>query len=225
MFTASERTLWGRWVAANTLAEMIGLGGSLAVGTLYFSALDSMGVAGAVAGAVLAVLMGTFLEGVLVGWMQWRVLRGPLPALRWQSWMLATAIGAGLAWVMGMTPSTIMVLAAPAPDPAAAAEAPQISAALTYLLAAALGLAAGPVLGGAQALLLRRYVRGAGWWAAANAAAWLVGMPLIFAGMDIAFAIPRALIVLVVLVTTAAAGAVVGAIHGAALVRLLRARR
>ena len=50
-------------------------------------------------------------------------------------------------------------------------------------------------------------------------------MPLIFAGMDVAFALPRTLIVLVVLVTTAAAGAVVGAIHGAALVRLLRSRR
>jgi hypothetical protein len=93
-----------------------------------------------------------------------------------------------------------------------------------YGLAAAMGLALGPLLGWAQWLVLRRHVRGAGPWIWANAAAWAVGMPIVFLGAGNA---PPAGLVAVpfVLAVLAAAGAAVGAVHGAVLVRLVRDRR
>jgi hypothetical protein len=54
------------------------------------------------------------------------------------------------------------------------------------LLAAGLGALGGVVLAFPQWLTLRRIVRGASIWIPANMLAWLVGMPIIFSGIDAA---------------------------------------
>jgi hypothetical protein len=86
-----------------------------------------------------------------------------------------------------------------------------------------LGFVAGPILGLAQWTVLRRFVARAGRWLFANAIAWAVGMPVIFAGMDL---VPwegnLAVFMLTVYAVCGAAGIVVGAIHGRLLVQLLR---
>jgi hypothetical protein len=64
-------------------------------------------------------------------------------------------------------------------DTANSAPAPEISDTLVYLLAAAMGLVLGPVLGVPQWWVLRRHVAHAWWWIPANAAAWALGMPVI----------------------------------------------
>ena len=131
---------------------------------------------------MLAVILGTFLEGVVVGTAQEHVLRRRVASLPRWSWTRATAAGAALAWVLGMVPSTIMALGTAQPAPSTATEP---TALVQYGLAMAMGLVAGPILGAAQWSVLRRVVAHAGWWLWANAAAWAVGMPLIFAGMDL----------------------------------------
>ena len=90
---------WWKWVAANAIAELIGLGAASAVGFLAFSRVgepDSVGTA--LAFASVFVLLGG-LEGANVGAM--------------------------LAWVIGMLPSTLMKLghaadASPAVEPSLA---------------------------------------------------------------------------------------------------------
>lgn len=214
--------LWGRWVGVNAAAEGVGLGGSLLVGFLLFPQIEAVsGAAGAIGVALGAVLLGTFLEGVLVGAAQALVLRKPLPRLRAATWVLFTALGAFVAWTLGMIPSTIMSLSMDATSVASSAPPPEFSDALVYALAAAMGLVLGLLLGGGQWLALRRHVRRAGWWIPANAAAWMLGMPVVFAGMNLLppgdFGLATALVVLAV---TVVAGAVVGAVHGVALVAL-----
>ena len=94
---------------------------------------------------------------------------------------------------------------------------------VTILLAAGLGLMAGPILGIAQWTVLRPLVQRAGRWLWANALVWAVGMPLIFLGMDLVPWTGQPLIAaLGIYVVCAIAGAVVGVIHGSILVQLLR---
>ncbi len=86
-----------------------------------------------------------------------------------------------------------------------------------------MGLVLGPVLGTPQWAVLRRHLPRAGWWIAANAAAWALGMVVVFAGMNLMPEGASLLTVALIAVgATAAAGAAVGAVHGAALVRLMR---
>jgi hypothetical protein len=218
--TTHDRAFYGRWILANGWSEAMGLGTTFGLGTLIGSQLDRIaGLAAALIAVAVAVLFGTLLEGVLVGYAQESVLRTRLSSLRRRRWILATAIGAGLAWLLGMIPSTIMTLQAPE---AAAAPAAEPAALLRYALAVVMGAVAGPVLGVAQWTVLRRHVRHAARWLWANAAAWAVGMPLVFLGMDfVPWDGPRPLVFVTLYVVCGIAGLVVGAVHGRVLVRLV----
>ncbi len=164
------------------------------------------------------MVLGTLLEGIVVGAAQELVIAREFRGLRLGDWTKATAIGAGLAWLLGMIPSSIAALSGAS---ASGAPAGEPSALAQYGLAALLGLVLGPVLGIAQWVVLRRVVDKAGHWLWANALAWAAGMPVIFIGMDWSpwdgtFPLLAVSIYLTCFVT----GCVVGGIHGRALVWL-----
>jgi hypothetical protein len=80
---------------------------------------------------------------------------------------------------------------------------------------------AGPVLGLAQWFVLCRLVPHSGRWLGANALAWAIGMPLMFAGMSLLPWDGNPLMLVLGLYTLCfMTGAVVGAVHGRVLVQL-----
>lgn len=209
---------WWQWVAANALAEMVGLGASALLWITFLFGVEQR--YGVLLAAVVVVLGSTLLEGAAVGFAQWWVLRKALPQLRWQAWFIATAIGAFVAWTLGMLPSTMLSISAEA----SAGPPPEVSDLLMYSLAALMGIVLGPVLGAPQWWVLRRYLSDAWWWIPAQSAAWAAGMVVIFMGVGM---VPAeggftAVVVLIVLGSLAVAGALVGAVHGTVLVWLLR---
>ena len=211
---------WLRWVAANCVAELVGLGAVAGVSAwlvVRYGGGDA--AAGALAFAALSLVLGA-LEGAVVGQAQSWVLRRRVPDLR--GWVAATVLGAVLAWALGMLPSTV---AAIVPDPPPADPSPGISDSLQLALAAPLGFVAGAVLGFPQARVLRRHARAPARWVLANALAWTAAMPLVFAAAGLAYELEGVSArVLAVSLGLALAGAVVGAVHGAFLVRWLRLR-
>lgn len=210
-----ERRLWRRWTIANGVGEVVGLGLVGVVGVVLAAGLADGGI-GPIALAALLVGLGT-VEGAVVGYAQWRAMRGAFRSLDARSWVGATAAGAFVAWTVGVAPSTLGAVGTPSGGPAE----PPLPVVLG--LASLLGIVAGVLLSGAQWLVLRRHATTAWWWLPANAVAWAVGMPVVFAGASaIPAGPPDAASVLVVLATAGAAGLVVGAIHGVVLVRLAR---
>jgi hypothetical protein len=153
------------WIAAMLGFEALGFG--LAFG-LGFS-IHSLALRGAPAGSelsptatiALATLVGA-LEGTVLGTGQWLVLRRMLPNLRWRAWAASTAIGGALAWALGMGLGSSMTSVPPA-----------------WLMAVAFvisGLLFGGLLGGCQAVVLRRHLDVAGHWVVANAVGWMLGL-------------------------------------------------
>ena len=210
-------SFWWRWVAANALGELIGLGGVAGAGYLVIVLFgEPKGIIQGIGLALFFVFAGSF-EGYVLGHAQGKVLTLQIPAL--DGWVKGTVVGAVVAWALGMTPSTIMNLVQPrSPEPL-----PVLTTGLRMALAAGLGLVTGPLLAFFQWRVLRIYVAKAFWWLPANALAWAFGMPVIFAGVHVVAATPdKALAALAAAVTIAAAGAVVGAIHGAVLMWLCR---
>jgi hypothetical protein len=212
---------WWRWVAANAVAELVGLGTVAVVGFLMFRRTgDSGNIGQALIFAGGFILLGAF-EGAVVGVAQRAVLLTRLPTLR--GWVRATVVGAVLAWAVGMVPSTLMsVIQSPGATPP---EEPTLATVL--LLAAALGVVAGPLLAAFQWRSLRKALPGkAAYWLPANAAAWAVGMPIIFLGAQAnEFTSNVVLIVAVVAFALLLAGGAVGAIHGRVLLWLLSRER
>lgn len=210
-------TLWLRWVGANSLAEAVGLGLTFAFDVLIIWQVMEAGNAWApLVGIVLMSATGA-IEGGVVGWLQWLVLRRPFPQIARRAWIRATIIGAVVAWFLGSLPSTLMDMGAAGADTAVA----EPSLAIVLLLAAGMGLALGLVLAFPQWRVLRAAVPRAWVWLPANAAAWAVGMPIIFALVDLAQrSSSPAVIILTLFVGLFFTGAVVGAVHGLALLWL-----
>ena len=212
---------WLRWVAANAIGEFVGLGAVAGIGFLLFRQFaDDQSWQLQVLVAAVLVGLGAF-EGFVVGLAQATVLRTLLPAVR--GWVGATVIGAMVAWAVGMIPS--IVAQALAPPGAAPASEPSLG--LVLLLSAGLGAVAGPILAVFQWRSLRRVLPTRAWlWLPANAAAWCLGMPVIFLGAQANELTSKpALIALGVGLALLGAGAVVGSVHGWFLLRLARARR
>lgn len=212
--------LWLRWVAANALSEMLGLGLTFTVIGLFFTRLEAMpGVWGVFAPFALAVISGA-LEATLVGLAQFWAMRRSFPTITRLGWWRATLIGALSAYVLGYLPSTLMSFSEQTAQAAPINEPP---AAVMLLLEIGMGAAAGALLSFAQWRVLRRSVPGAGIWIPANMLAWAVGMPLIFWGMDVFFRFdPLSRGVPLLAGVLLLVGAAVGALHGAALVRLAK---
>jgi len=207
---------WLRWVAANGLAEVValgivGIGATIVVDqALADPALTSIVVAG------IAVSLFGAIAGFVLGWAQWVVLRGCVPAIRARSWVAATAIGGVFSWLFAMTPNTVMGLAATNSGSSAA-----IGIAGLLAIAVAAGAASGVGLSAPQFYVLRSQVKNAGWWLAANALAWMIATPLFLALVAQTSSLLVALIV--TLVAAGIAGAMAAAIHGGVLVWLLAA--
>jgi hypothetical protein len=222
--TTTDPVFYRRWIIANGWAEAAGLGTTFVLGRALVPWLEHVtGTVAVLLGALAAVLLGTLLEGVLIGVAQEAVLRDRLATLRKGTWVLATATGAACAWILGMIPSTVLALR---PHDSAASQVAEPGALVQYALAGALGLIAGPVLGFAQWTVLRRHVTRAARWLWASAAAWAIGMPLIFLGMEyVPWGGPPAATLLAIYGVCGAVGLVVGAIHGRILLELLRPGR
>ena len=115
-----------------------------------------------------------------------------------------------------MVPSTVLGLTTSYGHSAAPTEPP---VSVQYALALLLGLVTGPILGSAQALVLRRHARPASRWLWANATAWALGMPVIFLGMDLVpWSLGGAAVALAIYAVCGVAGTLAGAVHG----RILR---
>lgn len=209
---------WLRWVVANAVGELVGLGAVAAAGFLLFRfAGEPKNIAQTLAFVAAFIVLGAF-EGLVIGLAQRRVLRMLLPTVR--GWVFATVVGATAAWAVGMVPSTVAGFMQQASPASAAASDPPLL--LIVLLAAGLGAVAGPLLAAFQWLSLRRVLPGKAWlWLPANAAAWALGMPAIFLGAqaDALTSSPAAIASLVALAIFIA-GAVVGAVHGRILLGL-----
>jgi hypothetical protein len=217
-----KNKLFQRWTLANALAELFGLGLTFIITGLVFSKLDSQqSIASIALTFVFAVLSGA-VEATIVGLAQWWAMHPWFPNISRFAWWRGTLIGALVAYVLGYLPSTLMNMGEATSQSAPMEEPAQW---VILLLAGGMGAVGGAVLSFAQWLVLRSKVQGAGIWIPANMLAWAAGMPVIFWGVDMAFKMAEIWqSVLVMAGSLFVAGAVVGAIHGAFLVRLAEDR-
>lgn len=146
-----KRTFLRRWVFAVTAGEAIGFIIPAAVG-------GSLALAEAPSFVVYPVtILAGACEGILLGLGQSIGFGSSVPRLAW-----VTAVGAALAWSLGMLPSTIVGF-----------DLGSLSTVLWVGMGAVLLLVSIPTL---QWLVLRRAVPGSFRWIPINAGAWAAGI-------------------------------------------------
>jgi len=199
---------WRRWTLATVIGEVVGLGGAgILAGLAAVLAPEDPGA------AVMVLLMVAMLgagagEGAVVGFAQSRILRHALPSIPPRRWVVATAVGALLAWSLG---AAVFILALP--DDAAFQDH------LPLMLV--LGVACGTLLGAAQWVALRAHVARSGLWIVANTAGWAIGlMWAFFVPMAITEDAHIAVVVPLALLTGLGTGIAPGVVTGLMLDRL-----
>ncbi|MFH1684170.1 MAG: hypothetical protein ABIA67_04735, partial [Candidatus Margulisiibacteriota bacterium] len=152
--------LWLSWTLATTVGELVGFSVPTLIGWLAvaFGASD-LGMIGIMAIAGMG-------EGACFSFAQWLVLKRYIKNLEKQ-FILYTAIAAGIAWIIGMIPSSIG-------DPTTLPLTILIPGAIVLIIFFLLSI------GTAQWLVLRKHVKKAGWWILANAIAWPLGVAMTF---------------------------------------------
>ena len=212
---AASRTDWWlycRWVLATALGELVGFLAPAIAGVVMTRVVIGMEGWLAPLLTLIVVVAAGSLEGAALGYAQWLVLRRALPAIGWRQWTGATALAGVLAWVLGMTPNTLV---------------DALGLGSGALLLAWLMAAPGILLsiGTAQWLVLRRHVARAGLWIPANIAGWILGLAATFGGASlISETMPIALAVAIGVASGVLMGIVVGLVTGLALLALVRRR-
>ncbi|MBU0672671.1 MAG: hypothetical protein KJ732_06565 [Candidatus Margulisbacteria bacterium] len=196
--------LWLSWTLATTVGELIGFAVPTIVG-LIAVALKTNEIA-----MIPVMAIAGMGEGACFAFAQWLVLRKYIKNLE-KRFITNTAIAAGVAWTIGMLPSAI---------------GPR-SMFLPKILLAVIGIAIAAVfllsIGYAQWLVLRKYIQKAGWWIAANAIAWPLGVAMTFIPITLVpDNSPMFLWVAAGILGGIMMGATVGAITGLFLGKLLK---
>jgi len=121
----------------------------------------------------LMIIAGA-LEGLILGYMQWRVLRKAVHALPARQWISVTTIVAMLAWSMGMLPSLFYS------DINEPLNSPYEQTRMMLLAVLISGLFLGALFGLFQFIVLRNYLNQALSWIFANSLAWAIAIGWIF---------------------------------------------
>ncbi|MFK4224872.1 hypothetical protein [Streptomyces sp. NPDC019890] len=159
--------LYWLWIAYNTIAFVT----ILTVGFVLASlGNDVLHLTLSNNDALVALLIATFgavLFGVVLGVLQWLVVRERAPVPR-RAWITANVGPSLLAWLLVIMPAVID------------AQNSHKDVSTAYLLAASQSLALGPLLGLSQSLVLRKVTSRWTWWIGANLASWLVVDAVLF---------------------------------------------
>lgn len=143
-------------VAFVTVLTVTGLLAWLGANVLHLSLSNHHTVVALLVGTVGAVVFG-----IVLGQLQWLVIRERVPVPR-RKWIIANTGPALLGWLLVIMPAVVN------------AENSHQNVSSAYLLAASQTLALGPLLGLSQAAALRNVTTRWAWWIAANIVSWLV---------------------------------------------------
>lgn len=193
------------WVLACAAAELVGMTAAASAAKGVQALTDRPGLLGSTAVALALVVAGGLVEGVALGTAQGTLLSQRWPALRRGAFVAVTVVAAGLGWAAGSAPGVLSGDDTGTEPPLA----------LMLAGAAGIGLMMGPLLGAAQAWVLRGAVPHAWRWVAANAVAWPPVMMVIFFGAsrpESDWSVPA--VVGIGALTGAVAGAVLGGLTG-----------
>lgn len=164
--------LFEKWVLANFIAKLLGLGIIPFVSTI-FSINDNQNL------QRVLILVGLF-QGLILGVAQWLVLRRYMRNSIW--WLLATILGCFFGWLLVLFVIALALFTM-------AITQKELDSITTFFGVIWLATTVGILIGLPQALILLTSLRvkfyKAAWWMNVNALAWIVRLFLMFGALSI----------------------------------------
>ncbi|CAM3907710.1 hypothetical protein [Smaragdicoccus niigatensis] len=156
VFAAPRSATTSEWIRTVTLAEFVGFSAPAIAGALTVNIAEWI--------AFLILISAGTLEGLVLGIGQGSVAKHALPRFPRRAWVSATALGAGLAWLVAMLPSIF------------GDQLSQASTPTRIAVVALVGTIAVLSLSVPQWLVLRHVSHRASEWIAGSALGWCAGL-------------------------------------------------
>ncbi|WP_128543236.1 LapA family protein [Larkinella soli] len=208
---------WKTWALSCALGELLGIGAAGAIAVAFNHLLGEPGTTAGKALNMAVMVSAGVLEGSLLGWFQWRVLRLRFPRIPAREWISYTVFVAAGGWLLGM--AIPLFFSANNPTQKPLAEPPL---AVVLLMSMLMGLILGGLFGAVQWLVFRKYARNTFRWIYANALGWSVGMLWIFVAATLPDArTPGGTIIVLGIIGGILAGLSVGGVTGWFLKRIV----
>lgn len=176
IYYGSTGWIYPAWLRSCILGSTLALAISGVISVLvntylaqYRSGVYSLIAAGAVGIAAI-------LEGALIGYMQWRVLRRVFPTMTSTLWVGATMIAAISGYALSWLPTSYALAAALATRIGDMTVSPSVMARISIVTGALVGL----VWGVTQFAVLRFHVHQAGSWIVASMISWTLSFACVY---------------------------------------------
>lgn len=204
-----KRNILSEWIITTAGSEAIGLLIPIIIGlAVAFFTGKTPSPATEIIMLTTMTLAG-FLEGILLGFFQWNILKKYSGKINVADWAQFTALAVILGWSLGMLPTPI----------GENIRDPNSIFINSVVFLAPLFLA---LIGFAQWMSMRKHVKHAGKWVLANTIAWPIGIAAAIAVLSfLPPDYPAAIWIITGIMVGIMMGAMVGAITGIALVKVL----
>ncbi len=152
--TENNQRIYPKWILFCSFGEILGIAIAALIARLIWLLIgEPAGVMEKVFVLVVMIFAGA-LEGLSVGYFQWRVLRLIFEKMSAITWIRPTVLVAALGWFLGTIPSIFFVVG----DEAGTTQnQPDLPLVWTMVFAAVLGLIVGAIFGFAQWTVLKKF--------------------------------------------------------------------
>lgn len=179
MKSTGNKILWLRWVLNCAFGELAGIGMAGAIAYFVNTAVGEPQTFYQKMGVLFAMLVAGAIEGSLLGYFQWRILREKFTRLPRKEWMLYTITVAVLGWLLGMLPS-LFIFTGNNTSPELTSGPDFSNPWIFALMSISAGLILGGMFGLFQWFSLKKYSRYSYPWIIANAIGWAFGLGWIY---------------------------------------------
>lgn len=178
MVSSDDKKLWLKWTIYCAFGELIGIG---IASLVAFGANTIIGEPQNLQMkflVLLCMLIAGFLEGLLLGFFQWKALKDKLPSIPKKEWIFYTVLVAVIGWFLGMLPSLFFI---PANSLNNNEQPINFDNPLIFaVLSVGTGLLLGAIFGLFQWFALKKYVIKSYQWIIANSLGWGIGLGWIY---------------------------------------------
>ncbi len=171
------KKFWFRWMMHYSLGELLGIGGAAIVTRLLFYDYSNVTYNRSSAVTVLVLLIAGTMEGLIIGYIQWRSLSKFVVDLKPSHWIGVTMLAAMVGWVIILPPSVIIIFFF------AKISVINMYYSVAYIILA--GFAFGGLIGIPQYFIIRKFYRNAMVWIFANAIGWALSFFIFYCALSL----------------------------------------
>jgi len=170
-----DQKFWYPWILNYSFGELLGIGAAATIGRLLFAGFSDTALSQAVFLFPLILVIAGTLEGLIIGYVQWKSLSGLVINFRPRGWIIATTFAAIIGWLMILPPSIVFI--------SFLSSLKLIDNYYSLLYAGAAGVAFGGIIGFAQFFIIRKFYDKAYVWILANAIGWMLSFIIVYVAL------------------------------------------